>query len=171
MHELRALHKEHVGRTRSLRFFERVRDFQSAQPAGEIEAHTPKGLAPIRIADAAVLSCCGHVGEASWLRQLAERQECAAVGCAAAARDTSIVRAAELHSQSESVGGAFGCKLSAIVEKVAPHIWRSHATAGVRMRTLACAQSHAHSHAHARARRCLRSRRTSASLSSCSSPI
>jgi hypothetical protein len=118
MHELRSLHKEHVGRTRSLRFFERVRDFQSAKPTGVIEAHTPEGLAPTRIADAAVLSCCGHVGQASWLRQLAERQECAAVGCAAAVRDTSIVRAAELHGQSESVGGSFGCKLSAVVDKV-----------------------------------------------------
>jgi hypothetical protein len=172
MHELRSLHKEHVGRTRSLRFFERVRDFQSAKPTGVIEAHTPEGLAPTRIADAAVLSCCGHVGQASWLRQLAERQECAAVGCAAAVRDTSIVRATELHGQSESVGGSFGCKLSAIVEKVAANRWRSHATA--RVHTLARAnrmRTRALTRARARAGRCVRSRRRSASLSSCSSPI
>jgi hypothetical protein len=118
MHELRALHKEHVGRRRSLRFFERVRDFQSAKPTDTLEAFTPTGLARVRVADAAVLSCCGHVGAASWLHALAERQECAAPGCAAAVRDTSIVRAAELHGQSESVGGSFGCKLSAVVDKV-----------------------------------------------------
>jgi hypothetical protein len=118
MHELRALHKEHVGRRRSLRFFERVRDFQSAKPTDTLEAFTPTGLARVRVADAAVLSCCGHVGAASWLHTLAERQECAAPGCAAAVRDTSIVRAAELHGQSESVGGSFGCKLSAVVDKV-----------------------------------------------------
>ena len=118
MHELRALHKEHVGRRRSLRFFERVRDFQSAKPTDTLEAFTPKGLARVRVADAAVLSCCGPVGAASWLHTLAERQECAAPGCAAAVRGTSIVRAAELHGQSESVGGSFGCKLSAVVDKV-----------------------------------------------------
>ena len=118
MHELRALHKEHVGRRRSLRFFERVRDFQSAKPTDTLEAFTPQGLARVRVADAAVLSCCGHVGAVSWLHTLAERQECAAPACAAAVRDTSIVRAAELHGQSESVGGSFGCKLSAVVDKV-----------------------------------------------------
>ena len=80
VHELRALHKEFVGRTRSLRFFERVRDLQSGG-ATTLDAHTADGECAVLRSEAGVLSCCGHVGTLDYLRAKAERQECPVAGC------------------------------------------------------------------------------------------
>lgn len=117
VHELRALHKELVGRLRSLRFFEKVRDLQKGE-RDTMRAHTPKGLADVPVEKLGLLSCCGHMGEIQYLHELAEKQECPAAGCTAAARDTNIVPARDLGTDSSVVGGSFGSKLTAVVQKI-----------------------------------------------------
>jgi len=47
-----------------------------------------------------------------------EQQECPEPGCSAAARESSIVKVAELGTDSSKAGGEYGAKLTAVVDKI-----------------------------------------------------
>ncbi|KAK3237919.1 hypothetical protein CYMTET_52037, partial [Cymbomonas tetramitiformis] len=113
VHLLRRLEKELVGRVRSLRYFVTIRDLQRKASA----AHCPAcGKKDVKPKDQAVLSCCGHVGEATCLLEFAEKQECPTPGCSAAARLGSVVPVPSLGvDQDHGQGGKFGTKLAQIV--------------------------------------------------------
>jgi SNF2 family DNA or RNA helicase len=100
-HLLRKLQKELIGRFRSKRYFEGVRNFQR----GNLEA--AGGLA--------ILSCCGHQGPIDEVKAAVKTFKCIkAPACGYAARDTHVVAAESLGSESES--GHFGIKLERLVD-------------------------------------------------------
>jgi len=91
---------------------------QQGSHGSTVEAHTATGLKAVPVADLGILSCCGHMGDMKYLLEKAEKQECPVVDCTAAARESSIVRATELGTDSAMAGGRYGCKLTAVVEKI-----------------------------------------------------
>lgn len=99
-HLLRKLQKELIGRFRSKRYFEGVRNFQRG------DREIAKGLA--------ILSCCGHQGPIEEVLAAVKAFKCVAPGCGYAARDTHVVAAESLGSESES--GRFGIKLERLVD-------------------------------------------------------
>ncbi|KAG5191770.1 hypothetical protein JKP88DRAFT_204605 [Tribonema minus] len=129
VHTLRRLERELVGRERSLRYFRAVRDLQQGAPAARDICCPACARRPVPAADAAVLSCCGHVGCGACLAARADRQECPVHGCNAPARAASVI-AARVLGADDSVGGSsggasahraggkYGSKLTAVIEKI-----------------------------------------------------
>ena len=116
MHEVRTMGKALCGRIRSLRFIQVVRRFQSAeQTDSTCTACSRSGK------EMGVLSCCGHDGCLSCLREWASKTRCIAYpSCRAQGVSAAhIVSAKDLGlDKSGSSSGHFGCKLTAVVEKV-----------------------------------------------------
>ena len=121
--ELRALNKEYVGRTRSLRFFRAIeqaqREFVASQPFSSSDQATN---VQIPLTNRAIFSCCGHVGETSKMRAAAAREECPAAGCHANVRSHSVVECASLclnetNSNAKAVTH-HGAKLAEIIDLV-----------------------------------------------------
>lgn len=101
VHRLRALHKELLGRFRSKRYFQVVRDVQ-------------KGFFPVaEVEDLALLSCCGHHGTIETVTAAAKSFVCVAAGCRAPVRPLNVVLASTLGLESDS--GTFGRKLETLV--------------------------------------------------------
>ena len=115
-YELRALNKEFVGRTRSLRFFRAIECAQHEFAASEnnsSESHVP-------LSRKAIFSCCGHIGEISKMRDAAAREECPEKGCHANVRLHSIVECAslgscEVNGSDAVIVAKYGSKLARIV--------------------------------------------------------
>ena len=123
VYELRALNKEYVGRTRSLRFFRAIeqaqREFVASQPFSSSDQATN---VQIPLTNRAIFSCCGHVGETSKMRAAAAREECPAAGCHANVRSHSVVECASLclnetNSNAKAVTH-HGAKLAEIIDLV-----------------------------------------------------
>ncbi|KAG5187340.1 hypothetical protein JKP88DRAFT_161808 [Tribonema minus] len=112
VHDLRRLTKELVGRMRSLRYFRAVRDLQNTQDAVACPACAQSST------ELSILSTCGHSGCFSCLIEHAEKQECCTAGCAAPARVTSVVKAADLGCESSTTSGRFGAKLTTLIETI-----------------------------------------------------
>jgi len=119
-HRLRKLEKELVGRVRSLRYFEGVRDLQKS-----------KGVLPINncpicsrkidsLADISILSSCGHMGCHSCLSDAAFDERCPTEGCRVAAVVSSVIRATTLGEEDtdRAVGRHFGIKLEEVMKLI-----------------------------------------------------
>jgi SNF2 family DNA or RNA helicase len=125
------LQKELVGRVRSLRFFQSVRDLQQAKLSDSVTcqvcAQTKKGTKSVCAKSlSGVLSTCGHVGCLECLKTNAENQECGVEGCDCATRDSSVVTADSLGTEGASKGknngktdGGVGVHGSKIIDLVA----------------------------------------------------
>ncbi|KAJ8598901.1 hypothetical protein CTAYLR_010750 [Chrysophaeum taylorii] len=105
VYELRALNKEYVARTRSLRFFEAI---QAAGPQNH-----------------GVFSCCGHAASVQTLRDAAKQERCILSGCLAPVRPHSIVEFTDFfHSPQQPPPkpppkqGNGGAKLSALLDLI-----------------------------------------------------
>jgi hypothetical protein len=143
-HELRRLTKELLGRVRSLRYFTVVRDLQRSEDSKkrEIERRKKKdgleedskeiqhlfridcpscGRQDVPVAEASVLSSCGHTGCRECVQLCAEKEECvyaASGACKAAARVLNIVKADTLGTDDDAhdgTGKRFGKKLEQII--------------------------------------------------------
>jgi site-specific DNA-cytosine methylase len=137
VYELRALNKEFVGRTRSLRFFKEVEKaqlelakskIQFAPPSTTCHATSPASslsrapLSGVPLSQRAIFSCCGHVGEISKMRIAASREECPVTGCCANVRSHSLVEcmslcASENNSDAHTVA-RHGAKLAKIIDLI-----------------------------------------------------
>ncbi|ABO95686.1 predicted protein [Ostreococcus lucimarinus CCE9901] len=122
-HGLRKLQKELVGRVRSLRFFQSVRDLQQAKMDDSVKCEAcSKKFAKSK---SGVLSTCGHIGCVTCLKVNAENQECGVKNCDCATRDTSVVTAVSLgteasaDSKSIKTDGGVGVHGSKIIDIVA----------------------------------------------------
>jgi len=130
-HGLRKLQKELVGRVRSLRFFQSVRDLQQAKLSDSITCQvcvqSKKAAKAVSAKSlSGVLSTCGHVGCLECLKTNAENQECGVEGCDCATRDSSVVTADSLGTEGASKGknngktdGGVGVHGSKIIDLVA----------------------------------------------------
>jgi SNF2 family DNA or RNA helicase len=99
-HDLRRLVKEFIGRYRSRRYFEVIRNIQTG--SDDIDPKT-----------VGILSCCGHQGAYPEVVAKADEQLCVAAGCNAPVRPTHVVRADTLGNETDS--GRFGAKLELLV--------------------------------------------------------
>eukprot|EP00965_Chrysotila_dentata_P055301 1835309-Pleurochrysis_carterae.AAC.3 len=95
----------------------------SASPKRSSPAkQSPKRASPSKPADvdSGVLSCCGHTGKLSLLRESAERQECPVAGCRAAVRTGCIVPMRDLGREvaTGANGSSFGAKLSCVLKLI-----------------------------------------------------
>lgn len=119
-HRLRRLEKELVGRVRSLRYFEGVRDLQKS-----------KGILPIKscpvcscdiqsLDDISILSSCGHMACHKCLSESAIEEACPLEGCRVAAVVSSVIRAATLGEEDtdRAVGRHFGIKLEEVMKLI-----------------------------------------------------
>ena len=117
LHDIRSLGKELCGRTRSLRYFKWVRDFQLSQ----IKVKCPRcdsGKILGRV-EMGVLSSCGHVGCLKCLHFVADHEVCIDKSCQAPVKSTNVVSAVDLGVDNEhTTGGNYGAKLSKIVSNV-----------------------------------------------------
>ncbi|KAJ3052919.1 hypothetical protein HK097_005420 [Rhizophlyctis rosea] len=125
-HGLRRLHKELVGRVRSLRYFAFVRDVQTSKDLRKISTSCAKcgkttEVGPsdenhLKPEEIAVLSCCGHTGCEGCLKASAIEQMCTVEGCKAPARLTNVILASTLGKDDAQKSGRFGAKLQKLVE-------------------------------------------------------
>jgi len=125
VYELRALNKEYVGRTRSLRFFRAIERAQEEFVASNTRHGDDDAVSmasDIPLLKRAIFSCCGHVGEVSTMHAAAAREECPEPGCGANVRPHSVVECASLGSSVNSSDAALtakhGAKLGQIVSLV-----------------------------------------------------
>ncbi|KAF9497116.1 hypothetical protein BDN71DRAFT_1445134 [Pleurotus eryngii] len=123
-HEIRRLGKELVGRVRSLRYFNVVRDFQK-------QSDTPPDVSCPRCKrenlpaeEISVLSSCGHTGCTACVKQWAAKEECVYAksgACKSAARDYNIIAVKDLgvdDKEREGKGRHYGMKLEKIVHMI-----------------------------------------------------
>lgn len=123
-HEIRRLGKELVGRVRSLRYFNVVRDFQK-------QSDTPPDVSCPRcerenlpVEEISVLSSCGHTGCTACVKQWAAKEECVYAksgACKSAARDYNIIAVKDLgvdDKEREGKGRHYGMKLEKIVHMI-----------------------------------------------------
>jgi len=97
-HQLIALQKELVGRVRSLRFFQSVRDLQQALVKDKVNCQVC--LKAVVKSESGVLSTCGHFGCLKCLKENAHKQACGVIGCNCAQRSTSVVTAMSLGTEA-----------------------------------------------------------------------
>ncbi|KIY70594.1 hypothetical protein CYLTODRAFT_488004 [Cylindrobasidium torrendii FP15055 ss-10] len=122
-HEIRRITRELVGRCRSLRYFQVVRDLQKQRttpPKVDCPRCKRKNL-PIE--DISVLSSCGHTGCTACVVECAKKDECvnrADGSCRSQARQASIVPAETLgvDELSRDKGRYFGMKLQRLVQLI-----------------------------------------------------
>ena len=124
-HQLIALQKELVGRERSLRFFQSVRDLQSASKTDRVKCNICSEK--VYKSKAGLLSTCGHFGCLTCLEENAFKQACGVIGCNCAQRNTSVVSAMSLGTEGDSQGkvnkqtsviGKHGSKLIDLVNHI-----------------------------------------------------
>lgn len=117
-HELRALAKELGGRVRSLRFFQRVREFQGDE---NLRTDCPSckrtGLLPHEVS---ILSSCGHVGCHDCVAEAAANEACvqqSSGGCRVPASPLFVIPANSLghDTPADSNGRLWGRKLEDII--------------------------------------------------------
>lgn len=129
VYELRALNKEYVGRTRSLRFFKAIEQahrefstFKCLASKSDCDRNVDLAGSHIPLLDRAIFTCCGHVGEISKMRLAATRGECPVNGCCANVRFHSIVECASLSSSANDtnarVAAKHGAKLAKIIDLI-----------------------------------------------------
>lgn len=118
-HLLRRLSKELVGRVRSLRFFEVVRNLQlrgdeatAALEGSECGHHRSDDKM-------AILSCCGHVACYDCMVVAVNNQKCVKpAACHAPVRPTNIVKVSTLGIEGELSSGRYGAKLRRLVDLI-----------------------------------------------------
>ncbi|KAI9793644.1 MAG: hypothetical protein M1816_007539 [Peltula sp. TS41687] len=120
---LRRLATELASRTRSLRFFEVVRELQRAPSGGEISKAAKtcsKCKTEVALDSLSVMGMCGHTACANCLIQHQKDTECIAIGCNAQAVAWSVLKATELGDEDRetSVGRHYGRKLEAVVKLI-----------------------------------------------------
>jgi hypothetical protein len=124
MHDVRSYLKELCGRTKSLRYFQSIRDFQLRETKIKCPGGSPlcgnggdrNGVIPKD--QVGVSSCCGHVGCLSCLRHHADKEKCIDPSCSAQVKSTHIVPAAALGNDNTGKSEKYGAKLTQIVENV-----------------------------------------------------
>lgn len=118
-HLLRRLSKELVGRVRSLRFFEVVRNLQlRGKEATKVLQGSECGH--VRSDDKmAILSCCGHVACLECMTEAVNNQKCVKpASCHAPVRHTNIVKVSTLGVEGELSSGRYGAKLQRLVDLI-----------------------------------------------------
>lgn len=120
-HELRALAKELGGRVRSLRFFQRIREFQGNE---SLLSTCPRckrsGLPPEEVS---ILSSCGHVGCTVCVKECAANEACvqqASGDCKVPASSLFVVPADSLghDKEADADGRHWGQKLEDIISLI-----------------------------------------------------
>ncbi|BFZ58826.1 hypothetical protein PYCC9005_005891 [Savitreella phatthalungensis] len=139
-HQLKRLEKELVGRERSLRFFEVVRDLQRLNSSSLPEHVKPsvKFVCPgpncthrsadgerlaLQLADVCVFSTCGHVGCYECLELASRTQSCPAEGCQSPGVMNVIVRSTSLGEEEDIAKESviqkhFGTKLEEVIKLI-----------------------------------------------------
>ena len=119
-HRLRKLEKELVGRVRSLRYFEGVRDLQKSKGVLLITSCPVCSCKIDSLADISILSSCGHMGCHTCLTEAAYDERCPTEGCRVAAVVSSVIRATTLGEEDtdRAVGRHFGIKLEEVMKLI-----------------------------------------------------
>jgi hypothetical protein len=110
---LRRLEKELVGRVRSLRYFEGVRDLQKSKEVLPIRACPSCSRKIESSVNISILSSCGHMGCHGCLSAAAGEERCPVDGCRVAAVASSVISATTLGEEDTdlAMGRHFGIKL------------------------------------------------------------
>lgn len=123
-HEIKRIEKEFVGRVRSLRYFQLVRDLQEQISEGVTDMlyscpGCEEKLAP---KDVAFLSACGHHGCYSHLLAGTESEQCLWEGCKSSARPEAIVTATSLIAPGAVINqptkNRYGAKMGGLVKLI-----------------------------------------------------
>lgn len=119
-HRLRRLEKELVGRVRSLRYFEGVRDLQKSKGILPMDACPVCSNKINSLSDISILSSCGHMGCHSCLSEAAGDETCPIKGCRVAAVASSVISATTLGEEDtdRAVGRHFGIKLEEVMKLI-----------------------------------------------------
>lgn len=119
-HRLRRLEKELVGRVRSLRYFEGVRDLQKSKGVLQFHECPVCSRSIDSLADISILSSCGHTACHSCLAEAASDEVCPIEGCRVAAVLSSVIRAATLGEEDtdRATGRHFGIKLEDVMKLI-----------------------------------------------------
>jgi hypothetical protein len=119
-HRIRRLEKELVGRVRSLRYFEGVRDLQKSKGVLPIHACPVCSRSIESLADISILSSCGHMACHQCLSAAAGDESCPIEGCRVAAVTSSVIKASTLGEEdTESAKGRhFGSKLEEVMKLI-----------------------------------------------------
>jgi len=112
---VRSLAKELCGRYRSLRYIQHIRRYQE-----EVERFKCPACdnAELSVSDVGVLSCCGHAGCLSCLRNQAADGHCVVPLCTARVSPSHVVAADTFGGAMDESTGKYGRKLSAVTDKV-----------------------------------------------------
>ena len=119
-HRLRKLEKELVGRVRSLRYFEGVRDLQKSKGVLPIKACPVCKKPTESLEDISILSSCGHMACHTCLNEAAWEERCPIEDCRVAAVPTSVIRAITLGEEDidHAKGRHFGIKLEEVMKLI-----------------------------------------------------
>jgi hypothetical protein len=119
-HRLRRLEKELVGRVRSLRYFEGVRDLQKSKGVLPFTACPVCSRSINSFADISILSSCGHMACHDCLSDSAIEETCPIDGCRVAAVVSSVIRATTLGEEDteRAIGRHFGIKLEEVMKLI-----------------------------------------------------
>eukprot|EP00929_Paragymnodinium_shiwhaense_P031017 TRINITY_DN17471_c0_g2_i1.p1 TRINITY_DN17471_c0_g2~~TRINITY_DN17471_c0_g2_i1.p1 ORF type:complete len:2091 (-),score=518.39 TRINITY_DN17471_c0_g2_i1:228-6500(-) len=120
--ELRGFHKELVGRTRAMRFFEQVADVcQPDSKAIQLSTRTRS----VQRAESRLLSCCGHIIHESDVHGALDQQSCPVKSCSAEVKENQIINVAALASscaaatrKDYSASSKYGAKFSKLLDIV-----------------------------------------------------
>jgi hypothetical protein len=109
-----------VGRVRSLRFFEGVRDLQKSKVVLAIKACPSCSRKIESSVDISILSSCGHMGCHGCLSAAAGDERCPVDGCRVAAVASSVINATTLGEEDTdlAVGRHFGIKLEEVMKLI-----------------------------------------------------
>ncbi|KAJ1459723.1 hypothetical protein M885DRAFT_613323 [Pelagophyceae sp. CCMP2097] len=120
VYELRALCKEFVGRTRSLRFFEGIERAATTTGRPDVLLVDAVSQETLPLARFALLSCCGHGGDVDALRRAAVKEQCPVAGCKAAVRAHSVVACATFATDgaASALAAQHGAKLAEVVDLI-----------------------------------------------------
>lgn len=119
-HRLRKLEKELVGRVRSLRYFEGVRDLQKSKGVLPFKACPVCSRSIDSLSDISILSSCGHTACHACLANAASDETCPIEGCRVAAVVSSVIRATTLGEEDtdRATGRHFGIKLEEVMKLI-----------------------------------------------------
>jgi hypothetical protein len=119
-HRLRRLEKELVGRVRSLRYFEGVRDLQKSKGVLPINSCPVCSREIDSLTNISILSSCGHMGCHACLSEAAENETCPIECCRVAAVGSSVIHATTLGEEDtdRAVGRHFGIKLEEVMKLI-----------------------------------------------------
>jgi hypothetical protein len=122
-HHLRRLEKELVGRVRSLRYFEGVRDLQKSKGVLPFTACPVCSRSINSLSDISILSSCGHMACHACLSESAIEETCPIEGCRVAAVISSVIRATTLGEEDtdHAIGRHFGIKLEEVMRLIEYH--------------------------------------------------